>query len=147
VRRLSGACDARYNRAVRVNLEISAGELIDRITILELKRAHVTCESAHEEVTRQLMAARDELHRTIPPSPELLNLTAQLAAANHQLWRTEDELRECERSCEFGARFVNLARSVYKTNDLRSSLKGRIDELLGSDLREHKFYFSLRGAS
>jgi hypothetical protein len=129
---------------VRVKLEISAGELIDRITILELKRAHFICESTHDEVTRQLMAAREERDRTIQPSPELVALTTQLAAVNHQLWCTENELRECERSFEFGAEFVDLARSVYKTNDLRSSLKRRIDELLGSDLREHKLYLSAR---
>lgn len=130
-----------------MKLDISAGELIDRITILELKRAHIACENTHDDVTRQLMAAREERDRTIQPSPEIVSLTAQLAAVNHQLWCIENELRECERSFEFGAQFVDLARSVYKTNDLRSSLKRRIDDLVGSDLREHKLYLSARGTS
>ena len=131
---------------MRVTLEISAGELIDRITILELKRVHFTSESARDEVTRQLTAARAERDRVIRPSPELFALTAALATVNLQLWGTENKLRECEHNSEFGARFVALARSVYTANDRRAALKRRIDELLGSDVREHKFYLSQRSA-
>lgn len=125
---------------VRVALEISAGELIDRITILELKRARLASDELRADVQRQLSAALEERERTLPQSAELQLLTEELGAVNRELWQTEDELRECERRARFGPRFVKLARNVYKANDRRTALKRLIDELVGSDVREHKLY-------
>ena len=78
----------------------------------------------------------------IRSSSELAELTAELKAANEELWRIEDALRLCERQRTFGAEFIELARSVYRQNDRRGRLKQQINELVGSSLREEKQYVS-----
>ena len=85
------------------------------------------------------MRARDA---HIAPSAEIEAATAALKRANETLWDVEDRIRDCERAKDFGPRFVELARSVYVTNDERSRLKRRINELLGSRLIEEKSYAS-----
>jgi len=125
-------------RAVRV--EISPGELLDKLTILEIKRRRITepTKLRHvEEEWAALNAARD---RDVPPSAELTELTEQLGAVNEALWDVEDELRRCEQAADFGPRFVELARSVYRHNDRRAALKRQINLLLGSRLIEEKLY-------
>jgi hypothetical protein len=125
---------------VRLEVPIGPGELIDKITILEIKAAHL--ESAHKlanvraELTA-LVAARDA---AIGASPELAALAAALKEVNAKLWRVEDEIRDCERGGDFGARFIALARSVYRANDERAALKRRINDLLGADIVEEKSY-------
>ena len=118
-------------------MEISVGELIDRITILEIK-LHRLPESAARELETQLAAACSIRDRAVAPCEALCGLAGQLRAVNQALWDVEEELRICEETGRFGDRFVELARSVYKTNDLRAALKRRIDDLAGSPLREHK---------
>jgi hypothetical protein len=76
-------------------------------------------------------------------SVELASLTEQLRAVNRELWQTEEKLRLCERNRTFGVRFVKLARTVYTANDRRAALKRCIDVLVGSEIREHKYYESL----
>jgi hypothetical protein len=122
---------------VRISVQVSAGELIDRITILELKLERLP-PAAREGLKRELAGAEAVQRRLIPPSRALQELTEQLRATNLVLWNAEEELRECERNQSFGARFVELARSVYKSNDRRAALKSRIDTLVGSGLRECK---------
>ena len=90
---------------MRVSLEVSAGELVDRITILELKCAFLP-PSVRDELVRELSAANAERDRSMPPSIALSAFTEELRAVNHELWRTEEELRACERSSDFGARFA-----------------------------------------
>jgi hypothetical protein len=128
---------AHYDLIVRVSVDVSAGELIDRITILQIK-ARRSPRTRRDEVKRELAAARATRDRFISSSKKLHELTRALRAANGRLWIVEEELRACERSQRFGPRFVSLARSVYKTNDQRAALKRELDRLLGSDIREHK---------
>jgi Family of unknown function (DUF6165) len=125
-------------RAVRV--EISAGELLDKLTILDIKRHRITepAKLRHvEEEWAALNAARD---RDVPPSEELTVLAEQLRAVNEALWDVEDELRRCEQAADFGPRFIDLARSVYRHNDRRAALKQAINALLGSAFFEEKSY-------
>ena len=84
-----------------------------------------------------LTAARDDAVR---PSPELTRLTADLQAVNEALWDIEDAIRCCERDQDFGPRFIELARSVYRNNDRRAAIKRAINDLLGSRLIEEKSY-------
>ena len=84
-----------------------------------------------------LTAARD---RAVPASPELSDLTGELRLVNEALWDIEDAIRACERGGDFGPRFIEVARSVYRENDRRAALKRRINELLGSGLMEEKSY-------
>ncbi|MEO5374291.1 MAG: DUF6165 family protein [Alphaproteobacteria bacterium] len=123
-----------------ITVEVSTGELIDKITILEIKAARMTdaekLRNVHLELAT-LTAARDGATR---PSPELERLTGDLKAVNEALWDIEDDIRACERAGDFGSRFVELARAVYRTNDRRSALKRDINQLLGSRLVEEKSY-------
>ena len=121
-------------------VEISPGELIDKITILEIKRERITNPTKLENVEREwkvLTAARDG---TVKPSAELDRLAAELKRINERLWEIEDEIRDCERRKDFGKEFVELARGVYLNNDRRSEIKRAINELLGSRLSEEKSY-------
>jgi len=124
---------------------ISPGELVDKLTILELKATKLR-ELGSLEMLRDVQREREQLRtleqRELPASAKLGQLRAELAAINGALWAIEDDIREHERTHDFGARFVELARSVYMTNDRRAAVKREINELLGSELREHKAYAS-----
>jgi hypothetical protein len=122
---------------VLLTLEVSAGELIDRITILELKMRRLP-RACQRSVRRELTRARAARQRAIVPSQSLRELTQALRVVNRRLWDVEEALRACERAGRFDRRFIELARSVYQANDRRAALKRRLDELLGSRLREHK---------
>ena len=123
-----------------VSVEISPGELIDKITILEIKLDRMVDAEQLVTVKREfevLAAARDD---ALKKTPELDRLSADLKKANENLWEVEDDIRDCERANDFGDTFVKLARAVYVNNDKRSQLKREINELLGSSLIEEKSY-------
>jgi hypothetical protein len=119
---------------------ISPGELLDKISILEIKAERLTepakLAHVHHELA-VLAAARD---RAILPCSDLARLAAELRAVNEALWQVEDDLRICERRGDFGPDFVELARSVYRLNDRRATVKRAINELLASPLMEEKSY-------
>lgn len=123
-----------------LTIEIAPGELIDKITILEIKTERMTdaAKLANVRVELETLAAARDAE--IAASDEMSRLTADLKAVNEALWMIEDDIRECERAGDFGPAFVELARSVYKTNDRRAALKREINELLGSHLIEEKSY-------
>jgi hypothetical protein len=123
-----------------VEAAIAPGELIDKITILEIKMERIADADKLGNVRRELTVLEAARDRHVAASEALSALTADLKAANGTLWEVEDALRECERQKDFGPRFVELARTVYRTNDLRAALKRRINELLGSRLVEEKSY-------
>ena len=123
-----------------VTIEIGPGELIDKITILEIKSAHIAPGAKLSNVRTELgvlVTARDA---GIVPSAELDVLTADLKTINETLWRIEDEIRDCERAADFGPRFIALARAVYRTNDQRAAVKRRINDLLDAHIIEEKSY-------
>ena len=125
-----------------ISVDVSPGEMIDKITILEIKLERIEDAGKLANVKREwetLCTARDQ---AIEQTPELDRLSAQLKAANEALWVIEDDIRERERAKDFGDAFVELARSVYITNDKRAALKREINELLGSSLIEEKSYAS-----
>ena len=123
-----------------ISVEVSPGELIDKITILEIKLERIEDADKLANVKldwETLSAARDA---AIKPSGALARLSAELKQANERLWEIEDDIRDRERNKDFGDAFVELARDVYKTNDTRAALKREINELLGSSLIEEKSY-------
>jgi hypothetical protein len=139
--RMASQLPARVaGRGRAITVEISPGELIDRITILQIKGEHITDPSKLAQIRRQLEALEALSDREIVASSNLASLSAELKAINHAIWLSEEELRACERSGDFGARFVDLARSVYRNNDRRAALKRAIDERLGSSIHEVKSY-------
>jgi len=127
-------------RALSIPIEIAPGELIDKITILDIKRERITDAAKLANVQTELELLSAACDRAIRRSPGLDDLTAELKKTNARLWDVEDELRLCERDHDFGSRFVELARSVYRHNDHRSAVKRQINELLGSKLIEEKSY-------
>jgi|ERR1043166_73981 uncharacterized protein DUF6165 len=119
---------------------ISVGELIDKITILRIKRERIHAAPARANVERELdhlleIRARASLDRT-----DLAGLEDELFQVNGRLWEVEDELRALEQNGNFGKRFIELARSVYRLNDQRSVLKRRINTVTGSVIIEEKSY-------
>jgi hypothetical protein len=119
---------------------VSAGELVDKITILEIKHSRIANKAQRANVLMELDMLRTVRLEAIPPSTKLDELTALLKAVNETLWDIEDAIRESERAGQFDEVFVDLARSIYKNNDERAALKRRINELLGSRLVEEKSY-------
>jgi hypothetical protein len=123
-----------------ISIEISPAELIDKLTILEIRldRIDDPCKRANIVLEHSLVA--NLYASSIAPLERLTALKAGLRRANEKLWEIEDNIRDCERRGDFGPAFVELARSVYKTNDQRSILKREINHLLGSRLMEEKSY-------
>ena len=123
-----------------IHVEIAPGELVDKITILEIKSERIDNKEKLANVGVELdtlVSARDA---AIPASSELAEMAGRLKAINEKLWEIEDDIRDCERDKDFGSRFVELARAVYRTNDERAGVKREINELLGSHLVEEKSY-------
>ena len=126
--------------APTISVEVGPGELIDKITILEIKLERMTDAAKLQNVRRELEALAAVRAQALDNSEPLTRLTEQLKAVNGTLWEIEDAIRACERNREFGPRFVELARSVYRENDRRSALKQTINRLLESRLVEEKSY-------
>jgi len=118
---------------------VSWGELLDKITILEIKADRITDPSARANVGRELALLR-QVAAPVMAQPGLAPLIDHLRRVNAALWRIEDEIRAREAAGDFGADFVELARAVYLTNDERSALKRRINALLRSELIEEKYH-------
>lgn len=118
-------------------IPVSIGELVDKITILEIKVALLSGEN-REHVRHELELLQAELAATAATiDPALLE---ELRSVNQALWRIEDEIRDHERRRDFGASFIELARSVYVTNDRRAALKRVINSRSGSEIVEVKSY-------
>ena len=118
----------------------SWGELLDKITILEIKSERLTSESALKNVRHELT----RLAALVPPAdkldPKIANLKAALKKVNETLWQIEDDIREKEAQKSFDERFVSLARAVYHNNDERGRIKRDINIVMKSELVEEKQY-------
>jgi len=125
-----------------IEIEVAPGELIDKLTILEIKRERIHDAQKRANVETEFAALRSACEAGVPASAALLALRAELSAVNGRLWEIEDEIRDCEHRQDFGAPFIALARAVYQTNDRRAELKREINLLLGSTLIEEKSYSS-----
>jgi hypothetical protein len=122
-----------------IEVPVSWGELVDKITILQIKSDRMRDPAKLANVRKELALLTDKLgpHAAVP---EVRRLTEALYGVNASLWDIEDDIRVCENSGDFGQKFVSLARSVYITNDKRADLKREINGVLGSELIEEKSY-------
>lgn len=125
-----------------IRVEIAPGELIDKITILQIKQEQIQDADKLQNIVTELGLLNQCRAESLPMLAELDSLTASLKAVNQQLWDIEDQIRDCERHRDFGETFIELARAVYKTNDRRADLKREINSLLGSRITEEKSYAS-----
>lgn len=123
-----------------IMIPVGAGDLLDRITILEIKAERIGDEAKLLNVRRELGLLNAVRERQRLLGGRLDIFVGQLKAANEELWQIEEALRGYERKGEFGPAFVDLARSVYRVNDRRAACKRAIDELTGSLLQEEKSY-------
>jgi hypothetical protein len=119
---------------------ISAGELIDKITILRVKAQRIDDPAKEANVQAELALLEATAARELRPSSELERLTGELTEINAALWDIEDGKRDCERRQDFGPDFVALARRVYMDNDRRAAVKRSINMLVGSEIVEEKSY-------
>lgn len=119
---------------------VSPGEVLDKITILEIKSERMTDPEKLKNVRHELSALTEVKALHIPQSDELDEYFGKLKKTNQTLWDIEDDIRVCEKNNDFGESFVALARSVYMTNDIRATIKKDINQLLGSLIVEEKSY-------
>jgi len=124
----------------KILAEISAGELIDKITILNIKKEKITNNEKLVEIEKELKSLKDTFNKKINPDNSLLELMEQLKKINLKLWDIEDGKRNAEKNKKFDERFIELARNVYKFNDERAKIKLKINNLLGSNIKEVKSY-------
>lgn len=122
-----------------IEAPVSAGDLVDRISILEIKKARLRNAVQRQNVERELQCLRARWPDRFG-DVTIDQLYRELASINLQLWNIEDEIRDCERRMDFSARFVDLARSVYLRNDRRAELKRMINEAARSPIVEEKVY-------
>ncbi|GAB4528199.1 MAG: DUF6165 family protein [Roseibium sp.] len=121
-------------------IPVSPAELIDRVTILEIKAARIDDAGKLDNVRAELESLAEVARQRLPASPEIRDWKARLKEINERLWEIEERIRKCEQAGHFGDTFVELARSVYLTNDRRAKLKREINTRLGSPLVEEKSY-------
>jgi len=120
--------------------EISAGELIDKITILEIKKTNISNKEKLNDVEKELSSLNETMKQSIPDRDKIKDLINRLKKINLKLWDIEDGKRAAEKENNFGEKFIELARNVYKFNDERAKIKLAINSTLGSNIKEIKSY-------
>ena len=120
--------------------EISAGELIDKITILEIKKNKILNKDKLNDIEKELFSLNKTMEKSIPQQNKIKDLSNQLKKINLKLWDIEDGKRAAEKENNFGDKFIELARNVYKFNDERAKIKLAINNALGSNIKEVKSY-------
>lgn len=123
-----------------LTVEVSVGELLDKITILEIKAERITDPAKLKNVRTELQTLRDAWAAFPLGARDVTGPLGRLKAVNEKLWDIEDGIRDLEAAGDFGERFIALARSVYFSNDERAAIKRELNGLLGSRLVEEKSY-------
>ena len=120
--------------------EISAGELVDKITILEIKKEKIKDKDKLADVEKELISLNNTFQKNISQNVDLKNMIKNLKDINLKLWDIEDGKRSAEKNKKFDEKFIELARNVYKFNDERAKIKLAINTSLGSNIKEVKSY-------
>jgi Family of unknown function (DUF6165) len=123
-----------------VPIDAAPADLVDRLTVLEIKSERLTADEQLRNVRAELTALRAVRDRWLSPKPELDRLTAELRKVNEVLWDLEEAVRRCEAAKDFGEQFIDAARSIIHANDRRAALKRAINRLLGARFQEEKSY-------
>jgi len=127
-------------KSKKILTEVSAGELLDKISILEIKLEKVKGKTNQEEINKEYKILKEVQSSSIEVTEKLKILFQEIKEVNLNLWNVEDKLRICEKNKDFGQNFIKLARDVYLINDKRSKIKSKINEVLGSNIKEIKQY-------
>ncbi len=126
------------NKLDKILAEISAGELIDKITILEIKKIKISDKSKISDVEKELISLNQSVKKYLPDVSNISKYKDELVQINLKLWDLENAKRAAERKKEFGKAFIEDSRNVYKLNDERAKIKLAINNLLGSNIKEVK---------
>ena len=121
-------------------VEVAPADLLDRISVLEVKSERLIGQTAIQNVLTELAALRTARDNSIRLSPELIRLSAEIRGVNETLWDLEETVRRHEHSNDFGVEFVEASRAIIRTNDRRAALKRTINRLLGARFQEEKSY-------
>ncbi len=124
----------------KIYSELSAGELFDKVSILEIKKNKIKDKGKRNIVLKELSSLQETASENIKKSKSITKLYKKLKFINLKLWKIEDDIRDCERKRNFGDKFIKLARAVYFTNDERSLVKNKINKLTKSNISEVKSY-------
>ena len=130
------------NKSKKILTEISAGELLDKISILEIKLVNIKDKESLIEINKEHKSLKQTKNSNFEITKDLQNLIDKLKKINLTLWAIEDKKRICEKNKDFGKTFIELARNVYINNDKRAKIKSEINKLLGSNIKEVKKYAS-----
>ena len=126
------------NSAKKIFAEISVGELMDKISILEIKQKNLKDKEKIKIVSKELESLNNCFQKDVHITDQIKSLYEDLKKINMKLWNIEDGNRDCERNGDFGEKFIKLARSVYIENDQRAKIKNKINKLSGSNISEVK---------
>ncbi len=126
------------NKLDKILAEISIGELIDKITILEIKKIKISDKNKLFEVEKELTSLITTMRKSIPDEAVISNYKKELKNINLKLWDIENGKRLAEKNKDFGEKFIELSRQVYKSNDERARIKLLINNTLGSNIKEVK---------
>ena len=132
------------NKTKKILTEISPGELLDKISILEIKLERVKDKKSQKEIKKEHKILKEIQTNSIKMSGKIKNLFQSVKNVNVELWNIEDKLRIYEKNRDFGKNFIELARGVYFKNDERAKLKNEINEILESNIREIKQYINYK---
>ncbi len=128
------------NKSKKILTEISAGELLDKISILEIKLENIKDKEKLVEINKEYKSLEKTKKSNIEITENLQNLINQLREINLKLWNIEEEKRICEKNSDFSENFIQLARNVYINNDKRAKIKSDINKMLRSNIKEVKSY-------
>ena len=128
------------NKLDKILAEISAGELFDKITILEIKKAKISNKEKLIDINKELISLNETVKKFVPDQVNISKYINDLKNINLKLWDIEDGKRAAEKNKDFGEKFITLARNVYKFNDERAKIKLAINNALGSNIKEVKSY-------
>ena len=128
------------NKSKKILSEISPGELLDKISILEIKLERIKDKNSQEEIIKEYNILKETQNSSIKFTDKIKELFDSIKETNLNLWKIEDKIRICEKNKDYGKNFIELARRVYFTNDKRSKIKSEINKILGSNIKEMKQY-------
>ena len=128
------------NKPKKILSEISAGELLDKISILEIKLEKIKNKVNQEKINKEYKILKEVQNSSIEMTEKLKTLVKKIKEVNQNLWDIEDKLRFCEKNKDFGKNFIEFARAIYFNNEKRSDIKSEINKTLGSNINEVKQY-------
>ena len=124
----------------KILVEVSVGELLDKISILEIKKEKISDPESLKIINSEYLVLNEQAKKNVSKSPKLTSLFNELKEINLKLWHIEDDKRMCEKNSDFGEKFIKLSRDVHFLNDKRAKIKLEINNLTGSKIKEIKEY-------